>query len=98
MQIIFFFKKFPFKVVFILFHLLTYDISIDDCDLLMNRLPEVDITGLIAGGYIRTKAVAELTTTNTAVCLYLHEVQAGINSHIQEVHTLRWLLGPVSLT
>jgi len=64
----------------------------------MNRLPEVDIAGMIAGGYKRTKTVAELTATNTTVSLCLHEVQAGINSHIQEVHTLRWLLGLVRLT
>lgn len=78
--------------------MLSYDISIVDCELLMNRLPEVGITGMIAGGYKRTQTVAELTVTNTAVCLCLHEVQAGIHSHIQEVHTLRWLLGLVRLT
>jgi hypothetical protein len=28
----------------------------------MNRLPEVDITGMIAGGYKRTKTVAVLNS------------------------------------
>ena len=64
----------------------------------MNRLPEVDITGMIAGGYKGTKTVAELTATNTAVCLCLHEVQAGVHSHIQEVRTLQWPLELVRLT